>query len=150
MPLKNYTTQIKIEKTIGEIEVILSKHGANAILKDYDGAGNITAVSFKVKTEFGDIPFKLPMNVKAVLAVFGEQVKTKKLPRRYLNNTDQARRVGWRIIKDWVDAQMAILELKMVKIQEVFLPYIYDPVKQQTFYQVLETKKFEGLLLENK
>ncbi len=34
-----------------------------------------------------------------------------------------AARVAWRIIKDWVAAQLAIVESGMVEIAEVFLPY---------------------------
>lgn len=53
MSLKNYTTSISVEKTIGEIEQILAKHGAKKILKDYDASGNITAVSFMIGTPHG-------------------------------------------------------------------------------------------------
>jgi len=71
------------------------------------------------------------------------------LPRRLRGDMDHARRVGWRIIKDWTDSQMAILETQMVKIQEIFLPYAYDMQNQETFYEKLEKKKFQGLLLQN-
>ena len=62
---------------------------------------------------------------------------------------EQARRVGWRIIKDWLEAQMALLELNMVKIQEVFLPYIIG-IDGKTIYEKLESKGFSGYLLEEK
>ncbi len=35
----------------------------------------------------------------------------------------QSVRTAWRIVKDWVEAQMALVETKMVSTQEVFLPY---------------------------
>jgi hypothetical protein len=35
----------------------------------------------------------------------------------------QAVRTAWRIVKDWVEAQMALVETQMVTTQEVFLPY---------------------------
>ena len=48
----NYTTQVKVEKTISEIEKILADHGANKILKEYED-GDIVAISFMIKTEKG-------------------------------------------------------------------------------------------------
>jgi hypothetical protein len=35
---------------------------------------------------------------------------------------DQAVRVSWRIIKDWVEAQMALVETQMVTTAQVFCP----------------------------
>jgi len=59
MGILNYTTEIAVETTILDIEKILAKGGADKILKEYDGAGNILAVSFMVKTEQGNLPFKI-------------------------------------------------------------------------------------------
>lgn len=50
MAIKNYTTTINHNKTIGEIQQILSKHKAKAILTEYDEEGNAIALSFKVDT----------------------------------------------------------------------------------------------------
>ena len=32
-------------------------------------------------------------------------------------------RTAWRIVKDWVEAQMALVETRMVTVPQVFLPY---------------------------
>lgn len=158
MGILNYTTKIAVEITIAEIEKILAKGGADKILKDYDGAGNVTAVSFMVKTEQGNLPFKLPMNAKAVLTILNKQTfefegvgykKHRVIPKKFYNDLEQARKVGWRIIKDWLEAQMALYSLQMVKIQEIFLPYIIG-IDGKTLYEHLEQKGFEGYLLEDK
>ena len=156
--LLNYTTQIPVDRTIGEIETILAREGAKKILKDYDGSGNLTAVSFMVKTDKGLMPFKLPMNVRAVMQVINDQTnqyvtksygRKRVVPKRYYNDLEQARRVGWRIIKDWIQSQMAMVTLNMVKIQEVFLPYVLG-IDGKTLYEHLEGIDFKGYLLEDK
>ena len=49
----------------------------------------------------------------------------------------------WRITKDWVEAQMAIVEVRMASLEQVFLPYII--AKQgQTVYEVWREQ--QGLL----
>jgi hypothetical protein len=35
----------------------------------------------------------------------------------------QAVRTAWRIVKDWTEAQLAIIETRMVTTEQVFLPY---------------------------
>lgn len=46
MPLLNYTTTIAAHTTVAEIQQMLAKAGANAILSEYDDDGYIVALSF--------------------------------------------------------------------------------------------------------
>ena len=116
MPLLNYTTKVDVYTTIGAIQGCLVKHGARKIMQDYDSEGKPQALCFAIDTKFGMRGIKLPANVDAVLRVLEKQkVKCDK---------EQAERVAWRILKDWVEAQMAILESQMVEIDEIFLPYM--------------------------
>ena len=46
---------------------------------------------------------------------------------------EQAERVAWRIVKDWVEAQMAILESEMVQMDEIFLPYMIGSTGKTLF-----------------
>lgn len=44
--------------------------------------------------------------------------------------------MGWRIINDWVEAQLAIIETDMVSLDQVFLPYMsVEP--NRSLYQVI-------------
>lgn len=148
MAVKNYTTKISVDTTVHEIEKILSEHGAKKILKDYDGAGNITAVSFMVEIDGRDIPFKLPIDLNAWIALLNKAVAERSgIARRFENDADQARRIGWRVIKDWIDAQMALVETKTVKLDQVFLPYVWDMNKDQTFYEKFVENKGKFLAL---
>lgn len=60
----------------------------------------------------------------------------------------QAKRIAWRQILRWVEAQLALVETDMVKMQEVFMPYIQVNIKGQTLYEKLEESKFK--MLEDK
>lgn len=118
MPLLNYTTKIDIYTTIGAIQGLLVKHGAKKILQDYDDSGRIVALSFVIDTPTGIRGIRLPANTNAVMAVLHRQ----KVKCDYA----QAERVAWRIVKDWVEAQMAILESEMVMMDQIFLPYMVN------------------------
>lgn len=118
MPLLNYTTKVDVYTTIGAINGQLVKHGAKKIVQDYDDEGRITSLSFLVDTPAGPRGIRLPANVDAVHSVLIRQ--------KIKCDRDQAERVSWRIVKDWVEAQMAILESEMVQMDEIFLPYMLN------------------------
>lgn len=119
MPLLNYTTQIPIGRTVAEIHNILAKGNARAIATEYDDSGRPTALAFEVNTPFGYRQFALPINPAAVLQVLNRQ----RLAPRY-RTADHAHRVAWRILKDWVEAQLAIVATQMVTLDQVMLPYL--------------------------
>jgi hypothetical protein len=118
MAILNYTTQIDSEKTISEIQKCLVKHGAHKIVTDY--VNQIpTSVTFCLTLNGSVIGFALPANHKGVLNAMKND---RKVPRARCTE-EQAQRVAWRIVKDWVEAQMAIVEAQLADVAEVFLPY---------------------------
>jgi hypothetical protein len=146
MPLLNYTTEIEASKTIGEITGLLVAAKAQAIMTEFDGAGNATAVSFKIVGKFGLMTFRLPCEYKAAQQVLNKQSQLGKVPRRYFNDLTQARRVAWRITRQWLEAQLALVELQMVPIEQIFLSYMQTD-DGRTVYERLEERKFSGLML---
>ncbi len=130
MGLLNYTTKIDADKTAAEIARCLSMHGASAVLTEYDKErGTVTAISFKITLNDQALGFRLPCDWKPVYAII---TKGKKCPYtwdeakrlKWISDWEaQAVRTAWRIVKDWVEAQMALVETQMVTTAEVFLPY---------------------------
>jgi len=131
--IANYSTTVTALKSVGEIQGILVAHGASAIMSNYTNDGEPESLSFIVKTQFGEIPFRLPANINRVQAVLNKQKIRKSVPR------DMAIRVAWRILKDWVRAQMAILETDMVSIEQIFLPYMQSG-SGKTLYEIMVAK----------
>lgn len=131
MALLNYTTTIDAHKSIMEIQSLLAKAGASAIMSEYDDTGNIVALSFRLKLNDQFISFTLPTNWRPVQAVLIEQRRRNS---RIKTDEHQARRVAWRITKDWVEAQLAIIETRMVTTAQVFLPYAVTS-NGETMYQ---------------
>jgi hypothetical protein len=141
--LLNYTTEIAAEKTVGEIQRKLAQAGARQVLHGYDTNGNLNELSFRIKTQFGEMAFRLPANIEAVEAILTRQFKS---GRSRFASREQATRVAWRILKDWVEAQLALLQTGMVTIEQAFLPYAQNE-KGQTIYEALSEKRFAGMLM---
>lgn len=139
MAILNYTTTVDAYKTVAEIEYILVKHGAKSIMKNYSGE-TIVGLSFLLDTGYQQIPVRLPVKIDECLRILLKEKKSS--PRSNIKATrEQAERVAWRILKDWVEAQMALLDIEMVRFEEIFLPYI-ETKNGQTIFQRLEEKKF--------
>ena len=129
MAIKNYTTEVDTYKCLGEIQSALASHGARKIMVEYDGGGQPVGIVFAVDIPGGQRGFALPANTDGVAAVFARQ-KIRAKP-------GQAQRTAWRNIRDWVLAQMAIIEAGQAQLQEVFFPYMTDG-HGTTLYQLYQ------------
>ena len=134
------TTRIAPERTVSEIQQILATHGASAVLLEY-AIANVEAISFKYDVGGQQIPFRLPCRWRAIETVLR---KSGKRPRYDDTFEKWARRVAWRQILRWVEAQMALVETSMVKVEEVFFPYIQTKTGQ-TVFELQEQRGFLAL-----
>lgn len=129
MAIKNYTSKVGVYESLGEIQGALAAHGARQIMVEYDGDGKVMALAFSIESPMGRRAFSLPANVEGVRAVMAKQgVK---------DVNGQAERTAWRNVRDWVLAQMAIIEAGMAQMDEVFLPYLTNG-NGQTLYQLYQ------------
>lgn len=134
MAIKNYSTTIPAIRTAGEIEEILIEHDARNIQKNIEEK-KIVGFSFLIDTPYGERLIRLPVNTQKALTVLRQN---KKKNSGVKDTEEQAEKVAWRILKDWVDAQMALIEIEMVKMEEVFLPYTIIDNFGTTVYERLE------------
>lgn len=141
MPILNYTTSIKVEKTTAEIQEKLAKAGAQAVMTEYDDEAVLSAVSFRMMCSGIMVSFRLPAQIDRIYVLLQ---RDDKVPRK-LKTREQAARVSWRIIKDWIEAQLAIVEAEQAEMVEVFLPYAQNPTTGQTLFDQLSNDQF-GLL----
>lgn len=119
MPLLNYTTGVPVARTIGQVQALLVEAGARRITVEYGDEATPTAIAFTVTTAHGDRSFLLPVNTGRVEAVLARQ----RVAPRY-QSAEHAERVAWRILKDWLEAQLAIIRTEMVTLDQVMLPYM--------------------------
>lgn len=113
---------------------MLAARNATDILLQYEqGTGRIVAVSFQIEIKGAKYAFRLPLKWRDAQSVLQKQgVK------RALHDEEYVYRVAWRILRDWVHVQMALYDLQMAQLAEIFLPYMlikngktfYDAVKE--------------------
>jgi hypothetical protein len=134
MPLKNFSSSSALPNIFAAINKTLVSHGARQIVYDYEqGTGRIVGIIFIVETVSGPLTIKLPAMFDRVKVIFDKQGV------RY--KPEQPYRTTWATLRDWVDAQMALIDWQMAKMEQVFLPYAVTR-EGKTFFEVIENKKF--------
>lgn len=129
MPILNYTTTVPASRTASQVQALLVKAGARGIGFEYDERGAMTGMRFAVPTSYGLRTFRLPVDTRRVQAVLERQKVNR--PQRTL---EHAERVAWRIIKDWIEAQLAVIQSEMVSLDQVMFPYMEQPDTGITAY----------------
>ena len=132
MAIKNYTSSVDVYVSLGEIQAALAKAGATKIMVDYDSTKPV-AVTFGINTAAGARGFRLPAAVDGTIRVFARQ--------KVKADRAQAERTAWRNVRDWVLAQIALVESCDAEMDEVFLPYLMDE-DGNTLYFGLQEKAY--------
>lgn len=145
MAIKNYTSDMRMDRIFAALQQTLGQHGARRISFDYGDDGRVHGVSFVISVDGRFIPVKLPARVDKAQTVLKRQWEagaiSHKQGREKTYGDEQAYRVAWRNILDWVQAQMALLEIEMATIEEVFLPYMVT-TSGETFFEATQRTHF--------
>jgi len=142
--LKNYTSTVSARQSISNIEHKLAIHGASSISKWFDANGCTAGLCFALLSNGQAMTYKVPANVdkveKRFLANRSRHPKTKEDKERLRK---QAERTAWKIMSDWIDIQLSLIEMDQVEASEVFLPYVFDG--QETYYEYLKKNNFKQI-----
>jgi hypothetical protein len=137
--IKNYTTEVSVERTIAEIQTILAQNGARGIALEYDESGLIKDIFFKIRLHDKELPFRLPSKpVKVYAALFAGMQYENRLRNERMK---KAEAIAWRICKSWLEAQITLINLEQAKLEEVFLPYLVMP-SNKTLFETMEHNQF--------
>lgn len=130
--LLNYTTDVPASRSMGEVTGLLVEGGARRIMTEYDDAGSVSGIAFAMETPLGRQSFLLPVEVDKVHQVL------QRAPRRshHARNREQAEKVAWRVLKDWLEAQLALIRIGMVGLDQVMLPYM-EARDGRTVYELI-------------
>lgn len=115
--IANRTTTVPAAKTVGEIQSMLAGMHATALMIDYHD-GEPSAIAFSLVRNGHPISFKLPCNWQGVYRA----LQREKIPRRLMTH-EHAKRVAWRVVRDWLRAQLSLIEAGATAVEVVMLPW---------------------------
>ena len=138
----NYTTTVSAEKTAQQIQRLLAESGAQATMIEYDQAGEPAAISFRIDYLGQVMSFRPPVDVDAVYRVLAKGRRVRQSSEKNLR--EQAARTAWRIIKDLIEAQLAVRASGQADLIQLYLQY-WQNDNGQTLYQKLKDRGFKLL-----
>lgn len=130
--IKNYTSNSK--QTFDQIQKCLAEHKANQVMFEYDDNGQVKTLNFALKIGDRFVGFRLPARVENVKKIFDNE--------GYNYKPEQPYKTAWANIRDWLTAQMALVDTDQVKLEEVFLPYAITK-DNKTFFETIQENKYQ-------
>ena len=146
MNIKNYTSGVAIETTIGRINSKLAAAGAAGITTLYDERKLVKAIIFHIDVNGKQISIRVPANVEACFqAMWKDHCLHHSRPREETKSRirDQAQRTAWKLVQDWIDVQISMIVMRQAEFLEVFLPYVWDG--RQTLFESAKGGGFKML-----
>lgn len=138
------TTEIPAEKTAGEILSALVAVGATQVATDYE-AGKIKGLRWTMLVPGqGERLFAMPARIEPVYKILAARNEYAS-PAQKEQLQAKARRVAWRQLLRWVQAQLAMIDCGMTEASEVFFPYIQTP-SGQTLFDAFKVGQLRALL----
>ena len=119
MPLANATTEVPARKTISEVVGMLVDNNCQAVTIERDANGEPVGIGFVLDTPAGSREFVLPARADNV-----RRTLVKQNYRAGLTTHEHATNVAWRIVRDWLRAQLALVQSGQVEFGEVMLPFL--------------------------
>lgn len=145
------TTEVPAERTAAEIIAVLVDSGATHVGTQYEN-GEINGLKWAMKINGREITFSMPARVEPVYWIFRQRKGYTKRADGFDKNGKpwdgplylKARRVAWRQLLRWVQAQAAMIDCGMTEAAEVFFPYIQAP-SGQTLFEHFKEKELKAL-----
>ena len=133
----NYSTEVPVTRSVSECQQLLAEADASAVAVMYQDRKPV-GLSFQLVTTHGPRSFTMPVNVegahKLLLRADYSSLKAHRATIEKYRSRANAERVAWRVVRDWLRAQLALISAGMASTDEVMLPYLQiEP--QRTLYQ---------------
>ncbi|WP_314191987.1 hypothetical protein [uncultured Arthrobacter sp.] len=146
----NYSTKISAAQTVAEMQSLLAQHGARRISVDYEASGMPSSLDFLLATPHGQRGFSLPANVDRMEALLQKEDAAGRLKagsRAERTSQAQAERVAWRVMKTWLEAQLALVAAGMIDVDQALLAFLQVDAAGRTLYEVYREREATALEL---
>ncbi len=143
--IKNYTSETAAHITIARIEQRLIQCGVSGITKEYSPTGKISAIVFHIAVGGNRNSVRLPADESAVQQWLHAQwlKESPKSKKKLEDFAEQAERTAWKIMQEWTEIQLTMVQLQKKDFREVFLAYLWNG--EQTFFQQIAQGGFKQL-----
>jgi hypothetical protein len=127
--------------SINEIMGLLVDSNASNIAMHYVDR-KISGISFVYQVGNSQLAFALPIRIEPIFNVL-QADRVRQREKYIADDQAKAERIAWRQLLRWLEAQLVMIDLGMVAMHEVFMPYQLDN-SGRTMFQVFESQRLLG------
>jgi hypothetical protein len=136
MPIRFYTTSVDAGKTAREMQQVLARADASRVAMDYGTEGHPIAVQFVLELDSRPLPFRIQPDVAGMKRALNEDEDT---PGDF--DVKQARRVAWRIWKEWLNSVLAFRKTRQAQLDQLLLGFGLTPDGRTVHERLLDDKR---------
>jgi hypothetical protein len=89
--------------------------------------------------------FKLPAKTENVFKYLVQQRSRPPKNSTVSSIRAQADRTAWKILSDWIDIQISMIEVDQAESIEMFLAYAFDPESNLTLFEKIKRNGFKQI-----
>lgn len=119
----NYTTQVTADKTAHECLAVLGKYGARRAGLAYGADKVPMGITFVLVTRWGERGYEIGLNFEGTRESLERSWKDRRIERKYTGYA-HAQKVAWRVMKMWLESNLALVEAGLAEAERVLLPYV--------------------------
>ena len=142
MPIRFYTTSVSAERTAAEMQKVLAASDARRVTMDFDREGRPAAIQFALELGAAGRPlsFRIEPDAQGMKKALNEDEDT---PGEF--GMGQARRVAWRIWKEWLNSVLAFRKTRQAQLDQLLLGFGVTEDGRTVHSRLIEDRR----LLEN-
>lgn len=119
----NYTTQVAADKTAHECLVVLGKYGAKRAGLAYGKDKIPMGITFVLGTRWGERGYEIALNFDGTSQSLERAYEDRRIERKY-TGVAHAQKVAWRVLKMWLESNLALVEAGLAEAERVLFPYM--------------------------
>jgi hypothetical protein len=123
---------------------LLGRHGAKAVGLAYEG-GEPMGLTFRIKGGLGEHAYDMPLAWKGTHLLLKSAAAHGLLkasgPAARYTTEEQAKRVAWRQLRDWLESTLSLIEAGLWQLEEVMLPWQLVAPGERMFAAVIEQER---------
>ena len=128
------------EESLKKIEEIVLGMGATTFVREFDG-DNISSLYFTMEDK---LSIRLPLCIETIENTLKADYRTIKRKEK-LDIREESERIATAELARYIETVSTLVKLGQTTLKQSLLAFSYDQTKDQTFYEMLETKGMKFL-----
>lgn len=119
--VKYESTTVPVERTLSELVTILRRYGCRSFAQQWDEEGRTTGIRFVMEVDGKPLPVRMNARDGEIQSRLLARPKYRRDP---IARADQAERIAWRHLKDFMEQVLVAVDLGLSELGEALMAHV--------------------------